>query len=230
MYDTLFFDLDGVLVDSVPPVQASMNHALVAMGHAPREAAQIRPLVGPPLEESAARLLGDDDPTGVAAFVAHFRDAYRACYLERTVPAPGVHTVLPALAERYRLYVATSKPVAFARPLLEHLGVARWFLAIEGRSLALDHDSKAQVIGRVLARLDAPDPSRILMIGDRSHDVVGARTHGIAAVGVLTGSGDRDELAGAGAIDVLDDLHALERWLGSLRERSTVFGRRSTDL
>lgn len=213
-YDTLLFDLDGVLVDSLPPIRASMNHALESLGFPPRSEADIRPLIGPPLERSAAIALGTDEATAVAAFVDHFREAYAARYLHETLPAAGLDEVVPVLAEHFRCFVATSKPEAYAVPLLTHLGVAQWFEGIFGRSLALDHDSKAQVIGRALGTFAEPDPHRILMVGDRKHDVHGARAHGISTVGVRHGAGDEAELRDAGAIHVVDDLYDLGHWLG----------------
>ncbi|MEM6930803.1 MAG: HAD hydrolase-like protein, partial [Myxococcota bacterium] len=205
--------VDGVLVDSVPPIRASMNHALVRLGRAPRSEADIRPLIGPPLERSAAIALGTEDADAVAAFVDHFRTSYAERYLVETQPAHGLGDVLAALAARYRLLVATSKPEAYAVPLLRHLGVDGWFEGIFGRSLALDHDSKAQVIGRALAAIDEPLASRILIVGDREHDVHGASAHGIATVGVRHGAGDEAELREAGAIHIVDDLPALRAWL-----------------
>ncbi|MEO0604279.1 MAG: HAD hydrolase-like protein [Myxococcota bacterium] len=210
---TVLFDLDGVLVDSVPPIRASMNHALVSLGRKTRSEADIRPLIGPPLERSAAIALGTDDADAVAAFVGHFRSAYAERYLVGTLPARGLDEVLCTLAARYRLLVATSKPEAYAVPLLQHLGVDGWFVGIFGRSMALDHDSKAQVIGRALASLDSSPASRILMVGDREHDVHGASAHGIATVGVRHGAGEEAELREAGAIHVVDDLPALREWL-----------------
>ena len=58
---------------------------------------------------------------------------------------------------------------------------------------------KADVIAHVLRQLGAEDPARVLMVGDRKHDVLGAAAFGIDCVGVLYGYGSREELEMAGA-------------------------------
>lgn len=209
----LLFDLDGVLIDSVPPIQIAMSRALVGMGREPLTAESARPLVGPPLEQSAAIALGTDDPALVEEFIDGFRAVYREIYLKETLPQPGLHTVIPALAAQYVLLVATSKPEAYAVPLLTHFGVALHFRAIVGRSLALDHDSKGQVIGRALALVPDVTAERILMIGDRRYDVLGAREHGIDTIGIRSGTGGEAELALAGAVRIVEGLAELLDWL-----------------
>lgn len=211
----VLFDLDGVLVDSLPPIRASMSLALQEMGRPPLSDAQTRRLIGPPLEQSAELALGERDPARVEEFVARFRAAYQRVYLEASLPARGLHSVLPAFAERFVLVVATSKPEAYARPLLEHLGVASCFRAIVGRSLALDHHTKGQVIEKALTHVPSVAPDHMLMVGDRHHDVTGAREHGIDTVGVLHGMGEEAELREAGAAHVVADLPALRDWVFS---------------
>lgn len=211
---TLLFDLDGVLIDSLPSITASMNHTLAALGRPALAPGAVRPLVGPPLEVSAAGLLQTSDPEQIAAFVERFREHYGRIYLEQTLPADGLHEVIPQLSERFQLLVATSKPEAYAIPILERLGIADRFAAIVGRSLALDHDSKAQVIGRALQRIEPHDPeTELLMVGDRRHDVQGAQQHGISTAGMLHGMGSAEELHEAGARWLFDDLPALAGWL-----------------
>lgn len=210
---SILFDLDGVLIDSVPAVGAAMSHALKQMGRAPLTPEQARPLIGPPLEDSAALALGSDDPTLVQTFVSKFRAEYRRTYLDVTVPAPGLGDVVPALARRYVLLVATSKPEAYAVPLLNHFGVASHFRAILGRSLALDHHTKAQVIGRAIAHVPDVPPENLLMVGDRHFDVEGAREHGILTVGICSGTGGARELEEAGAAWLVDGLPELHAWL-----------------
>ena len=213
--DVLLFDLDGVLIDSLPPIAASLRHALDAMGRPSMTDEEARGLIGPPLEDSAAMALGTDDPQLVETFVAHFRAAYRQRFLEVTRPAEGLTTVIPALAQRHRLLVATSKPETYAEPLLAHFGVAQHFRAIVGRSLALDHHTKGQVIERALTHVPEVPASRMLMVGDRHYDVVGAREHGIRTVGVLHGMGSEAELRDAGAYHLVSDLGGLRDWIST---------------
>jgi phosphoglycolate phosphatase len=95
--------------------------------------------------------------------------------------------------------VATSKPEHYAVPIVEHLGLTHYFVTIGGDEPDGTLATKALVIEKVLSRLGGVDPSRALMVGDREHDVYGAREHGIACVGAGWGYGLPGELAAAGA-------------------------------
>ncbi len=205
----LLFDLDGVLIDSLPSIGACMNHALEQLGRPALALQMIRPLIGPPLEDSASLLLGTSEPAQVAAFAALYRERYAATCTQESVPAAGMREVLTTLAQRWPLALATSKPEVFARQILEAFAVSECFVrgGIYGRSLALDGEDKAGVIGRALVMLGGP--SGLVMIGDRKHDVAGAAVHGIPTIGVLHGMGERAELETAGARWIVDDLWAL---------------------
>lgn len=209
----VLFDLDGVLVDSLASIAACFNHALQAIGRPPLPLASLRPLIGPPLEESAQSVIGDD-PQLLARFITQYRERYAATAVHETRPAAGLAEVLAELAARTELAVATSKPEVFARPILEALQVAQHFRAICGRSLALDSEPKATVIARALQSF-AGRAEGLVMVGDRRHDVVGAATHGIPTIGVLHGMGTAEELRAAGARWLVADLRALP---GLLRE------------
>jgi phosphoglycolate phosphatase len=214
----VLFDLDGVLIDSVASIGASMRHALECLGHPVRPPEEMRRFVGPQLEESAALLLGTDDPELVARWIHAYRSHYDVHCVAMTRPAEGLVEVLDALAPRVTLAVATSKPEVYTERLLKAFGVRERFTAVCGRSLALDRESKAQVIARALAALGVAGGPRVVMVGDREHDVRGARTHGIDTIGVLHGAGDRHELEQAGARWIVPDLPAagavLDRLLG----------------
>jgi phosphoglycolate phosphatase len=205
----LVFDLDGVLIDSLASITACMNAALERMGRPTRAPEELRRWIGPPLEVGAAALLGSDDPATIAAFAGVYRERYARTCVAETTPMPGLREVLGALASRWPLAVATSKPEVYARPILAGLGVAALFVpeGICGRSLALDRAGKAEVVARALARLGVADG--VVMVGDRSHDVVGAAAHGLPTIGVLHGMGARAELEAAGARWIVDDLRAL---------------------
>ena len=215
----LLFDLDGVLIDSLPSVAGCMNYALTALGRPPLAREQVRPLVGPPLEDSASLLLGTSDPAQVEAFAALYRERYAATCVQETRPASGLHAVLATLAARWPLAVATNKPEVFARQILAGLGVAGRFAGgIHGRSLALDHAGKAQVVARALQFFGGP--AGLVMIGDREHDVLGAAVHGVPTIGVLHGMGSRAELEAAGARWVAADLLALPELLARIDDES----------
>ena len=112
----------------------------------------------------------------------------------------GIVDVITSLHRRgFQLAIATSKPEPLAVEILEFLGVAHWFTTIGGDTLEGHRGSKALVVGEVLDRLGSPPPSSVLMVGDRHHDVEGAREHGVMCIGALWGYGSVAELEAAGA-------------------------------
>jgi phosphoglycolate phosphatase len=135
----------------------------------------------------------------------------------------GVPAVLAGLRERgVVLAVATSKLEEFAVPIVEHLGLRDYFATVAG-DIQVDgagpgqsggRGSKALVIAEVLRRLGDPDPATVLMVGDRSHDVIGAQAHRLACAGAGWGYGQPGELAAAGADPICATPAELARYLG----------------
>ena len=210
MLRAAIFDLDGVLIDSVTSITSSMRYALEALGQPPRSREELRQFVGPPIEGTAARLLGTNDPVAIARWVTLYREHYGVHCVDDTTPAPGLAVVIPRLALRLPLAVATAKPEVYAERLLAAFGVRQAFRVLAGRSLALDNETKTRLIARALADLGLPAGPDVVMVGDRAHDVVGASAHGMPTIGVLSGAGDESELRAAGARWIVPDLvHAV---------------------
>ena len=199
----ILFDLDGVLVDSRLPITQCMSHALVANGLPGRSTEELVALVGPPIAGAFAQLTGEaaDSPL-VAACVAAYRERYAVVSIRDAASFDGVPEAVAHLAGRYPLAVATSKPLAFADPLLDALALRSHFAVVAGPDLATVAESKTETVARALAQLGAP--ARAVMVGDRCFDVVGARENGLPVVGVSWGLGSREELADAGATVIID--------------------------
>ena len=196
---TLLLDLDGTLIDSMPGIRASCLAALEALGHAPDPATDFRGLVGPPLPEVMRRLLrphGDDRvDLAVTAYRAHYGES--GMYLATVYP--GVAETLERLHRHgKRMFVATSKRTQFAAPIVHRLGLAKWLHGIYGTESDGSLDHKADLIAALL-RAERLAADGVVMIGDRSHDIAGARTNGVRAIGALWGYGSRAELEAAGA-------------------------------
>lgn len=199
----ILLDLDGTLVDSEPGIRDSCAAALRALGH-PADGLEIAGLIGPPLEEIMAAILkrfGDDR---VEEAVLAYRAHYGATGLLATTIYPGIEAMLDRLAALdVALYVATSKRRVFAQRILGHLGLAARFVGVHGSEPGGALDKKADLIAHVLTR-HGLRAEHCLMVGDRRQDVLGARANGLAAVGVLWGYGDREELETAGARHVIE--------------------------
>jgi phosphoglycolate phosphatase len=191
---TLLIDLDGTLSDSAPGILISLRRAFADVGVPEPDEATMRSLLGPPFYESLPPLFGIDR---VPAIIEAYRSYYDTAMFDTRVYDGMVDVLADLQARGVMLAVATSKPEAYAVPIVEHLGISGYFQAIGGDALDGSRETKAKVIASVLERLGSPDPAGVLMLGDRSHDVDGARAHGIACLGAGWGYGRPEELVHA---------------------------------
>jgi phosphoglycolate phosphatase len=200
----ILFDLDGTLTDPRVGIIACIQHAMISMGQVPPVARELERFIGPPLQESFASLPGIDSKEKVARAVAFYRERFAQTGMFENTVYPDIPQTLDELASRgATLYVATSKPTVYAERIVEHFGLGRYFRRVYGSELDGTRSNKAELIAHLL---DAESISRAsaVMIGDRSHDMVGAQANGVFAVGVLWGYGSRAELLGAGAARVCE--------------------------
>src|ERR1700712_1780271 len=196
--DTIFFDLDGTLTDPKPGITRSIQYALQKLDRPaiPTED-ELTWCIGPPLRASFVKLLGDDREADRA--VALYRERFSDIGLYENELYDGIGEVLTTLGNAgHRLFVATSKPHVFADRIIDHFGLRPHFTRVFGSELDGTRVDKGDLLAYALKETDA-DPSKTLMIGDRSHDMIGAGKNGIKGIGVLYGYGSRDELIGAGA-------------------------------
>ena len=196
----VLFDLDGTLVDSTPGIWASIRVAVAELGLPEPTPDELRSMVGPPLQDgfAALGLTGD----GVDRAVAAYREHYTAGALLEVTVYPGVFELLARLrADGAVLAVATSKPEPFAVRVLDHVGLLTAFDSVHGATLDGAVRHKEQVVAAALVA--HPDGERPVLVGDRSHDVLGARVHGLPCVGVGWGPAPPGELEAAGAAVVV---------------------------
>jgi phosphoglycolate phosphatase len=198
----VLFDLDGTLVDSTPGIWASVRAAAVELGLPQPTPAQLTAMIGPPLQDGFALVLGvptDDVPRAVAAYRAHYT---AGALLDVTVYDAIPELLATLTADGATLAVATSKPEPFAVRVLEHTGLLRFFASVHGATLDGAVRHKDQVVAAALAA--HPTGQRPVLIGDRAHDVLGAAAHGLPCIGAGWGPAAGGELAAAGAVVVAD--------------------------
>jgi phosphoglycolate phosphatase len=208
----VMFDLDGTLSDSARGILGGLRYAFAANGLAPLDPETERTLLGPPFYDSLPPLIGAAAVPGV---IAAYREFYGREGMFDTSLYEGMAAVLAGLhAAGVTMAVATSKAEHYAVPVVEHLGIAQYFATVGGDELDGSRAAKALVIGAVLDRLGQPDPATVLMVGDRRHDVDGARAHGIATIGAAWGYAPPGELATAGAMTICATPAELAQVLG----------------
>ena len=198
-YKNVLFDLDGTLTDPAEGITNALMHAQRRLGRevSPRE--ELFVFIGPPLIETFMSEWGLTRAEADQALV-YYREHFGTKGLFENVPYAGIGECLAQLkAAGLRLYVATSKPEPLSLRILEHFDLLPYFEAVAGSTMDEQRTKKGEVI----------------MVGDRKHDVIGARENGLACIGVLYGYGSREELTAAGAAALAADLGELSALLKS---------------
>lgn len=197
---TIYFDLDGTLTDPKLGITRSIQYALNKLDRAVPPEDELTWCIGPPLRASLKKLVGTDDLTDEA--LSLYRERFAGIGIFENEIYPGVEETLSVLAKSgRRLFVATSKPCIYAERVIDHFKLRVYFERVFGSQLDGRRSDKTELL-RYALKATRVDPSQAIMIGDRSHDMIGARNNGMIAVGVLYGYGSKEELVDAGAHQV----------------------------
>jgi phosphoglycolate phosphatase len=213
----LFFDLDGTLTDPAPGIGACFLHAARFMGCTSFAESDVRRFIGPPLRAAFVEMLGTEDEATIELAVRSYRERFSTLGLFESSVYPGIPRVLDALRRSFRLCVVTSKPEEYADRIVDHFELRPYFSAVYGARLSGERSAKAELLAHATA-VERVDATRACMIGDRHHDIVGAKAHGMPCIGVTWGYGTRSELECAGAdylVNAVDDLLPVARSLGA---------------
>jgi phosphoglycolate phosphatase len=203
-YEYLFFDLDGTLTDPAEGITNSVMHALKKWGIEVDDRRELYCFIGPPLSASFKKYYGFSESDALLC-VEYYREHFRDTGIFENKVYEGVHELLERLQrEGKKIVLATSKPEVFAKRILDHFDLAKYFYFVAGASMDESRNKKADVIRYALESLEIKDKSGVLMIGDRDQDMAGANLNGIDSLGVLYGYGDRAELDGAGALYIAE--------------------------
>lgn len=198
MYRAILFDLDGTLTQSGEGITKSVQYALEKLGKPEPDLKKLEVFVGPPLLQQFMKYAGLDEETAVKA-VEYYRERYTDVGIFENRPYPGVEEMLEGLKRKgYILAVASSKPERFVHKILDHFHLTGYFQEIVGSEMNGGRTSKAEVIEEALSRLHMSGCRKdVIMVGDKEHDVLGAREAGISCVAVSYGYGTEEELKNA---------------------------------
>lgn len=189
----VLLDLDGTLTDPKQGITRCIEYALQKMGVAHQQAS-LDWCIGPPLIESFAVLLNSDDPQLLQQALAFYRERFSDVGLYENTLYPDVVVGLHRLLQKgFKLYLATSKPHVYAQRILEHFDIADYFSGVYGSELSGERTHKTDLIAYLLQQ-ESIEPESAMMVGDRKHDIIGARNNAMQTIAVAYGYGSPEEL------------------------------------
>lgn len=216
MYSTVLFDLDGTLTDPGLGITNSVAYALERYAIEVKDRSSLYCFIGPPLNDSFMKYYGFTPEKAMEAI-----SVYREYFREKGIFENEVYEGIPDLLEKIRLtgrkiVLATSKPEEFALRILEHFDLVKYFDVVAGASMDEKRNKKGDVIKYALEKggFSAQD---CIMIGDREHDIFGAKENALSSIGVLYGYGSRDELEKAGADYIAETVEDIFKVLEGIR-------------
>lgn len=212
-YRYILFDLDGTLTDPGVGITNSVAYALKKYNIEVKDRAGLYKFIGPPLAESFENYYGFSEEEAKKAV-----EYYREYYCEKGIFENSVYGGIKGLLEELQnadkaLILATSKPEVFAKQILEHFDMTENFTYIAGSNLDGTRAKKDEVIEYALNAGGVSDKSKAIMVGDRKHDIIGAKKVGIDSIGVLFGYGSREELEHAQATYIAEKVNDISKIL-----------------
>lgn len=210
MSQVILFDLDGTLTESGEGIINCVQYALEKLGKKEEHPENLQCFIGPPLKEQFMKYAGLSEEEGEKA-VVYYRERYTTTGIFENRLYPKIPELLELLKINNKiLAVASSKPEVYVKQILKHFQIADYFTAIVGSELDGRRTEKAEVIEEALRRMHLEEErDKVLMVGDRSHDVQGAISCGLQCIGVAYGYGSREELEKAGAVYIADSVEDL---------------------
>ncbi|WP_346934375.1 HAD family hydrolase [Clostridium sp.] len=205
----ILFDLDGTIIDPKIGITTSVAYALNKFGIEVENLDNLCKFIGPPLKDSFMDFYNFTEEDAEKA-ILYYRERFESKGLYENFVYENFEELLISLKNQNKiLLVATSKPTIFAEKILENFDLRKYFDFVGGSNLDGTRSNKVDVILHVLNENSITDLSSAIMIGDRMHDIVGAKKAGIESVGVLYGYGDYDEHSASGADYIVKDIEEL---------------------
>lgn len=205
----ILFDLDGTLTDSQEGITKAVEYALKDFGIEVADRSELTVFIGPPLTDSFIKYYGFSEEKALEG-VKKYREYYNAKGKFENAVYEGIPEVLARLKKAGKiLFVATSKPEFYAKQIVDHFGLSKYFSNIYGATMDGSRVHKDDVIRYALQENGITDLDEVVMVGDREHDIIGAKKCGLEAIGVLFGFGSREELETNGAVAIAETVAQL---------------------
>ncbi|ODG96714.1 HAD family hydrolase [Nostoc sp. KVJ20] len=211
----VLFDLDGTLTDPKPGITGCIQYALSELGYKSPNADELHWCIGPPLKDSFSQLLNTLDGTLIEQAILLYRHRFATIGLFENSLYPQIPEILKAIRfAGYKTFVATSKPYIYATQIIEYFDLSLLFDSVYGSELDGTRSIKGDLIHHILV-MENLSSSSVVMVGDRSHDIIGAKRHDIASIGVTYGYGTEEELKAHGADFIAHSPSDILRLLGN---------------
>lgn len=224
MKKVILFDMDGTLTESGEGIIKSVQYALGKMGKTETDMQKLRVFIGPPLLEQFMAY-ADVSREEAERAVSYYRERYTAVGIFENKPYPGIPEMLEVLKKNgFLLAVASSKTEESVLRILEHFHMREYFDEVIGAELNGGRSKKAEVIEEALRRFGmSSNREQVIMVGDKEHDVFGAKEAGISCVTVAYGYGTIAELEKAGSPKIVHTVQELQEYLLSPQIRDNEF-------
>ena len=208
-FEYILFDLDGTLTDSGEGITKSVQYALKSFGILVDDLKELNKFIGPPLKDSFKEYYNFDEDKAQLGLVK-----YREYFADKGIYENKLYDGIPELLEvlkknNKKIVLATSKPEVYARQILQYFKIDKYFDFAAGADFEETRVNKGDVIKYALQEANITDLSKVIMVGDREHDIIGAKENNIKSVGVLYGFGDVIELTQARAEYIVKDTEEL---------------------
>lgn len=195
----ILFDLDGTITDSGEGITKSVQYSLKYFDILVDNLEDLNKFIGPPLKDSFKRYYNFDDEKAELG-LKKYREYYSEKGIYENKLYDGITEILEALKKNNKkIILATSKPEVYAKQILKYFKIDKYFDFVAGSDFEETRVKKGEVIKHALEGTEISELSEVIMIGDREHDVIGAKENNIKSIGVLYGYGDVVELTQARA-------------------------------
>ncbi len=208
----ILFDLDGTLIDPRVGKTKSSQYALKKFG-IDEDLNNLLRFIGPPLNKSFQEYYGFSEEKSMEA-VAYYREYYIPKGMYENTIYEGIPELLKKLKKAHKkLFVVTSQPTEFAEKILKHHNLETFFQQTVGCKMDLSNADKTSLVNETLLLLPKAQKEDFVMIGDREHDIIGAKVNGIDSIGVTYGFGSLDEITAINPTSIAESVEDLEKYL-----------------
>lgn len=210
-------DLDGTISNPQEGVTKAVAYALKSYGIIENDRNKLCKFIGPPLTESFQQYYDFTEEQSKEAIVK-FREYYTDFGIYENFLYDGIENLLQGLTMAgAKVILATSKPEKYAKIILKRFNIYKYFSFVSGSNMDLSRYKKSEVIEYAMKMMNL-NASETIMIGDREHDIFGAKENSMDSIGVLYGFGNKEELTLAGATYTTETVETLKKLLMSMFE------------